>query len=89
MGLIPLSEKTIQGGNLPHEVVEVLIHLGHFTQRPDEQRARPRRPQKQRQMRQIPALDDGFRQVVHWDMSLAYLSKFLGKISEFLAAHRG
>src|SRR5690606_9373272 len=46
-------------------IIEALIGRSELPKAPHQQRTRPTRPQEQRQMRQIAALDDGFGQLIH------------------------
>src|SRR5215217_2116305 len=62
---VPLAKEPVEARNLAHEIIEALVGRSHLLERPDQQRTRPARPQKQRQMRQIPALDNGLGEVVH------------------------
>lgn len=63
--LVAFAEVAVQPRDLGDEVVEAPVGGGELAERPDEQRARPTRPQKKRQMREITALREGAGEVVH------------------------
>src|SRR5688572_5531766 len=60
-----IAEQLVQPGDLRDEVVEPLVRCGELAERPDQQPRGARRPQEQRQMRQIPALGELARHVGH------------------------
>src|SRR4051812_38338922 len=55
----------VEARQFAHEIVEAPRRGAEFAQRNPQRKARRRRPQKQRQMREITALDEGADQVGH------------------------
>jgi hypothetical protein len=60
-----LSENFVEARELAHEVVEPAHAGGELAQREEEERARRGCPQKEREMREIPALGEGADEIGH------------------------